>query len=193
MMDFKVNEQLDVTQDTNEQALLHIKEKVEKMNKGEVLEILTSDKKFAKELKVLANDMRSSYFGDREVSGKHYIRKETRTEKSDTMERNYIMSLEDFTKKYEKDDDLYVLDVREDFEYAVSHVPGAVLIPLGELEANMDKIPKDKEVHIICRTGNRSDFAARILMESGYEHVFNIVPGMISWDGPVDTGIPNKE
>lgn len=45
MMDFKVNEQLDVTQDTNEQALLHIKEKVEKMNKGEVLEILTSDKK----------------------------------------------------------------------------------------------------------------------------------------------------
>lgn len=57
----------------------------------------------------------------------------------------------------------------------------------------MDKIPKDKEVHIICRTGNRSDFAARILMESGYEHVFNIVPGMISWDGPVDTGIPNKE
>ena len=105
------------------------------------------------------------------------------------MTQDYIISIEEFKQKYKKQPDLFVLDVREDHEYAYAHVPKSVHIPLGQLESSLSKLPKDKEIYIICRTGNRSDYAAHLLMHYGFKHVFNIVPGMIAWDGPIENGV----
>ena len=54
----------------------------------------------------------------------------------------------------------YLLDVREPWEYLAGHVPGATLIPLGELEQRVSEVPRDREVLTICHSGQRSLAAA---------------------------------
>ena len=74
----------------------------------------------------------------------------------------------------------FLLDVRQPFELAVENIPGAVNIPMGELRSRMDELPKDREIHVICRSGQRAYYAARILMQNGFK-VRNISGGMISY------------
>ena len=78
-------------------------------------------------------------------------------------------------------DDAFVLDVRQDWEYAEGHVPGALLIPLDQLEARLDELPKDKAIHVICRSGNRSVSASSILLEGGFNDVRNVLGGTLAW------------
>ncbi len=78
-------------------------------------------------------------------------------------------------------DDVVIVDVREDWEYAEGHVPGAVLIPLGELSARLDEIPKDKTVVAVCRSGNRSNQATSFLRGQGFDNVHNMTGGMNDW------------
>jgi NADPH-dependent 2,4-dienoyl-CoA reductase/sulfur reductase-like enzyme/rhodanese-related sulfurtransferase len=72
-----------------------------------------------------------------------------------------------------------VLDVREPFELTVENVEGAVNIPLGQLRARLDELPRDKTIHIFCRSGQRSYYATRLLLQNGFE-VKNISGGMLS-------------
>ncbi len=83
-------------------------------------------------------------------------------------------------------DDIIVLDVREPAEYAFGHIANAVSIPLGELESRTHELDSDKEVFVICRTGNRSDFAAKNLTEKGFGRVKNVVEGMTEWNGSTE-------
>lgn len=66
-----------------------------------------------------------------------------------------------------------IVDVREPFEYADSHVEGAVNIPLGEVQDRMAEIPKDEEVIVYCRSGVRAGNAVQILQSAGYSNVVN--------------------
>jgi rhodanese-related sulfurtransferase len=87
----------------------------------------------------------------------------------------------------------YLLDVRRPDEYRQSHISGAELIPLSDLNLKMKRIPKDREVICVCRSGNRSRAAARQLAAAGY-NVSNLRGGMIGWKRaglPVKTG-PGK-
>ncbi|MEN8132118.1 MAG: FAD-dependent oxidoreductase [Pseudomonadota bacterium] len=72
-----------------------------------------------------------------------------------------------------------VLDVREPFELAVEQVPGAVNIPLGQLRARLDELPRDQEIHVFCRSGQRSYYATRVLLQNGFK-VRNVSGGMLS-------------
>ncbi len=78
-------------------------------------------------------------------------------------------------------DDVVILDVREDYEYAEGHIPGAVLLPLGQIPNRLAEIPKDKTVIAVCRSGNRSNQAAQFLREQGFDNVHNMTGGMNSW------------
>ncbi len=49
-----------------------------------------------------------------------------------------------------------------------------------------NELNEEDDLHVICRTGNRSDLAAQKLATKGYKNVKNVVPGMNEWDGPVD-------
>ena len=82
-----------------------------------------------------------------------------------------------------------ILDVREEAEYAFGHIEGAKSIPMGELETRMDEIEKDQEIYVICRTGRRSDLVAQKLASSGFDSVFNVIPGMTEWNGEVKTSL----
>jgi rhodanese-related sulfurtransferase len=78
--------------------------------------------------------------------------------------------------------EIAVIDVREDWEYAEGHVPGATLIPLGSLEDRIDEIPEDTPVVLVCRSGNRSGQAFRFLERQGFDNVSNMVGGMLAWE-----------
>jgi NADPH-dependent 2,4-dienoyl-CoA reductase/sulfur reductase-like enzyme/rhodanese-related sulfurtransferase len=72
-----------------------------------------------------------------------------------------------------------ILDVREPFELAVEDVEGAVNIPLGELRARLDELPRDKTIHVICRSGQRAYYATRLLLQHGLD-ARNVSGGMLS-------------
>jgi rhodanese-related sulfurtransferase len=74
----------------------------------------------------------------------------------------------------------FLLDVREDDEWAAGHAPDAVHIRLRELGARAGELPRDREVYIICRSGNRSAYAAQALAGAGLRAV-NVADGMTGW------------
>lgn len=78
-------------------------------------------------------------------------------------------------------DDVYLLDVREPWEYEEAHIPGVTLLPMGEVPDNLDQIPTDKHVIITCRSGNRSGQVAQLLADSGFENISNMTGGILEW------------
>lgn len=85
----------------------------------------------------------------------------------------------------------YILDVREPSEWEQGHIPEATLIPLGELESRLKEIPKDQEIVVVCRSGNRSATGRDILLQAGYNQVTSMAGGMNEWTGqglPTVTG-----
>jgi rhodanese-related sulfurtransferase len=88
-------------------------------------------------------------------------------------------------------DDFILLDVRTPEEWADGHIDGATLIPLQELEARAaSELPKDADIVVYCRTGNRSAQAADYLVGAGYTHISDM-GGIQDWQAaglPVVTG-----
>jgi len=80
---------------------------------------------------------------------------------------------------WESLDGAFLLDVREPVELAVESVPSAVNIPLGQLRARLGELPKNREIHVICRSAQRAYYATRILLQNGFK-AQNISGGMLS-------------
>jgi rhodanese-related sulfurtransferase len=80
-----------------------------------------------------------------------------------------------------------LIDVREPDEWAAGHVAGARLIPLGQLRRQLGKLPRDREVLFICRSGNRSGTATLAARRAGLGRALNIRGGMIAW---AQAGLP---
>ncbi len=75
--------------------------------------------------------------------------------------------------------DGFLLDVREPVELAVENVPGAVNIPIGQLRAHLGELPRDREILVICRSGQRAYYATRVLLQNGFK-ARTIAGGMLS-------------
>jgi len=73
----------------------------------------------------------------------------------------------------------FLLDVRQPVELAVESVPGAVNIPLGQLRSRLGELPRDREIHVICRSAQRAYYATRILLQNGFK-ARNISGGMLA-------------
>lgn len=80
----------------------------------------------------------------------------------------------------DNDEDTALIDVREPSEYAEAHVPGAALIPMGQLPSRLAEVPTDRTVYVICRSGNRSGAMGPLLDAHGYDSV-NVVGGTLAW------------
>lgn len=87
-----------------------------------------------------------------------------------------------------KDKNVLIIDVRTQAEYEAGHIPGALLIPLNSLPDQLNQIPKDKKVYIVCRSSHRSVQAVKFLMSQGFTNVFNVLTGMVGWSGPLERG-----
>ncbi len=75
----------------------------------------------------------------------------------------------------------FILDVREPSEWNEAHIAGATLIPLGELASRVSELPKDKEIVVVCRSGNRSAQARDLLLNDGFTQVTSMAGGLNQW------------
>jgi NADPH-dependent 2,4-dienoyl-CoA reductase/sulfur reductase-like enzyme/rhodanese-related sulfurtransferase len=62
----------------------------------------------------------------------------------------------------------FLLDVREPSETAAEHLPEALNIPVGQLRPRLGELPRDREIHVFCRSGQRAYIATRILLQNGF-------------------------
>ena len=100
--------------------------------------------------------------------------------------------LREYMARHQEND--YVLDdVRQPNEYSQGHIPGSVLIPLGEIPQRLSELPVDKDVVVYCRSGHRSKAASLFIGSRPYVAgtVFNMVGGILAWDGHLLPATPN--
>ena len=78
----------------------------------------------------------------------------------------------------------FVLDVRTEAEFygPLGHIDGAILIPIDELSLRMNELEdmKDRDIYVVCRSGNRSNVGKNILRENGFNAI-NVDGGMLAW------------
>lgn len=80
-----------------------------------------------------------------------------------------------------REDDAVLLDVREADELRETAVPGALHIPLGQLNQQGSTLPRDRELLVLCRSGSRSAMATEMLHKNGFERSANVSGGIIAW------------
>ena len=85
--------------------------------------------------------------------------------------------------------DAVLLDVREPHEYALSDLPGAIKVPLATLPKNLDRIPRDRDLVVYCRSGARSANAVQFLRQMGYDRAVNLEGGMNAWAERIDPSL----
>ncbi len=96
------------------------------------------------------------------------------------------------TQAYEmyRQGDVFVLDVRTQEEWDDYHAPNTTLIPLDQLLARLSEVPKDKEILVVCHSGNRSQEARDVLLNAGYSAT-SMAGGLLDWRAsgyPVESG-----
>ncbi len=75
----------------------------------------------------------------------------------------------------------FILDVRQPEEWQEYHIPGSTLIPLDQLEARVNEVPRDQEVVVVCRSGNRSQAGRDILLNAKFQQVTSMAGGLKEW------------
>lgn len=93
----------------------------------------------------------------------------------------------------DKHGEYIVLDVRQPEEYEAGHIPGAMLIPLGELEARRGELDRGKKIITYCRSGHRSMAGAIALCGLGFKSIYHLDGGILNWSYETITGIPEAK
>ncbi len=88
------------------------------------------------------------------------------------------------------DPDVQLIDVREPSEWAICHIEGSRLIPLGTLASAVGSLDRTRETVVMCRSGKRGATAARQLAAAGFTSVRNLTGGILQWSDEVDPGMP---
>jgi rhodanese-related sulfurtransferase len=88
-----------------------------------------------------------------------------------------------------RDSGAFILDVRTPEEWAEYHMPGSTLIPLYELESRAAEIPRDRQIVVVCRSGNRSQEGRDVLKAAGFTSVASMAGGLSEWR---DQGLPTE-
>ena len=83
-----------------------------------------------------------------------------------------------------------LLDVRQPEEFAEGYLPGSQLIPVGELHQRIGEIDRTKPTVVYCRAGVRGAKGAGVLLNDGFDEVWNMAGGILAWEGKVATGAP---
>ncbi len=93
--------------------------------------------------------------------------------------------------RMDKGEDIQLIDVRQPDEYAFAKIPGAKLIPLGEIVKKMNQLDENKEAIIQCKMGGRSARAIEALQHAGYKgDLKNLKGGITAWSNEVDSNVP---
>jgi adenylyltransferase/sulfurtransferase len=100
------------------------------------------------------------------------------------------VTVQELKAKQDRGDKFVLLDVREPFEWDICHVPGAKLIPLGNLPSRMSELDSADEILLQCKSGARSARALRLLQEAGFSKLHNVEGGILAWAEQIDPSVP---
>lgn len=93
------------------------------------------------------------------------------------------ISADELHQRLQRREKLTVVDVREPDEFRSGHIPGAVNVPLSQLESGAKKLEPEAETVLICRSGSRSATAFHRLKRMGFTDLKNMPGGMLAWPG----------
>ena len=105
-------------------------------------------------------------------------------------EEGHALSASELAAKLQRGDGLVLVDVREPHELDISQLPGARLIPLGELPTRMGELDEGSEIVLFCRTGSRSERALAMLRGAGFNRARHLAGGINAWAREVDQSLP---
>ncbi len=105
-------------------------------------------------------------------------------------ESGVTISVQEFKRKIDKGDPLFVLDVREQVEYDIARLENSILIPLGDLAERLGEIDRTKPIVAFCHKGVRSLLAVDLLQDAGFENVRSLDGGIDAWASEIDPAIP---
>ena len=95
------------------------------------------------------------------------------------------LSVKDLKQRLDAGEDLFVLDVREPYEYQIANI-GAKLIPQNDVPKRLNELDRDREIVVHCRSGQRSQRIAEYLAQQGYSNVKNLAGGILAWADEID-------
>ena len=95
------------------------------------------------------------------------------------------ITVKEFKARRDAGDDIFLLDVREPYEYQIAQI-GGTLIPQNDVPNRLVEIPRDREIVVQCRSGARSQRIAELLKQSGYTQVVNLAGGILAWSDEID-------
>lgn len=99
------------------------------------------------------------------------------------------MTVEELKARMDQKTNLVLVDVREPSESHICRIPGAQLIPLGELAERHNELPRDRPLVVHCRSGARSSRAVHFLKGRGFEDVHNLEGGILAWIDRIDPSL----
>ena len=100
------------------------------------------------------------------------------------------ISVRELKNRMDNKEPLMLIDVREPYEYEIARIDGSRLIPLGELETHLSELTRTGVLVCHCHSGARSEHAARLLQEAGFENVYNLEGGIDAWSVEIDPAVP---
>jgi rhodanese-related sulfurtransferase len=95
---------------------------------------------------------------------------------------------EELKQRLDAGDNLFLLDVRDEYEYEISNI-GGHLIPLAELPKRIHELDASREIIALCKMGPRGDKAVDVLRRAGFDKVRNLTGGIRAWSDRVDPKI----
>ena len=101
------------------------------------------------------------------------------------------MTATELKQRLDNGDDIQIIDVREDNEYAFARIPNSKHIPLAQVLNRMNEIDPNRETAVHCKMGGRSARAIDALQRSGFQgKLINLKGGIIGWSNEVDPSVP---
>jgi adenylyltransferase/sulfurtransferase len=104
--------------------------------------------------------------------------------------KEWDISATELAQKLRSGERLRLIDVREPHELEISQIPGAQLIPLGQLAAHLSELDSAEEIVLFCKAGTRSARALEVLLSAGFRKVKNLKGGINAWAREVDPSLP---
>jgi rhodanese-related sulfurtransferase len=103
---------------------------------------------------------------------------------------NLEITAREVKERMDRGENLMLVDVREPHEYALCHIEGSVLIPMGTIPANLQKLDTDEDVICFCHHGMRSLDVANWLRTQGVKSAKSMAGGIDRWSLEVDPNVP---
>ena len=97
------------------------------------------------------------------------------------------ISVQSLNKKINNNEDFSLIDVREHKELKISKISQAIHIPMNTIPDNLNQIPYEKTIIIMCKSGGRSAQVCKYLNNKGYSNIYNLKGGIISWALEIDS------